>query len=465
MGRDGQHASATRPSSRATPRPRWRRPTSSSRAATSPTARSGAPIEPRAHRRAVAGRQRDGLDARRRCRSPRAAGVAAHAAAARGARAHHRAAPRRRLRRQVRLPLRGATSPRSRARRAPREARLLAPRGVHRPRPPPRGHGHRDRDRREEATARSSRAAASLVLDNGAYCGEGGFFAADRGHARAAARTGSQNVDVDVAPGLHEQPAVRLGARAHGAAGLLGARAAHGRAGRARSAWIRSSCGAASCIDEGDEGPTRPGLRAASACRRRSSGRRDDRLRAGPARRRGDRRRLRLVAVLRRPLRRLREAQRRRLGHDRHRRAGVRHRRRHGAADAGGRGARACSPRTSRSSTRTPTPARGTWARRGSQTTFNNGRAVVAAAERGARAAARRWPPRSWRPPAATSSSSRAPCASRARPTAGHDRRPRAGSGRRCCSATARATCPPRPRSTRRPASAGSAWSPSWRRS
>ena len=100
----------------------------------------------------------------------------------------------------------------------------------------------------------------------------------------------------------------------------------------------------------------------------------------GPARGRGDRHRLRLVAVVRRAVGRVREAQRRRLGHDHHRRAGERHGRGHGAA--------ACSP--PRCSAWTPedfsilyqdTDA-GPWdmGSSGSQTTFNNGRAVIAAA-------------------------------------------------------------------------------------
>ena len=85
---------------------------------------------------------------------------------------------------------------------------------------------------------------------------------------------------------------------------------------------------------------------------------------AGAARRRGDRDRLRLVAVVRRRVGRVREAERRRHGDDRHRRAGERKRRRDGPAAARGRGARDAARTTSRSCTRTPTPARGTAARR-----------------------------------------------------------------------------------------------------
>ena len=116
-------------------------------------------------------------------------------------------------------------------------------------------------------------------------------------------------------------------------------------------------------VKRGDEGPTRQVLRADRRGRDAGAGGRADRLRQGAARRRGDRRRDRLVAVVRHRLGRVREAQRRRLGHDHHRRPGVRHRRRDGAAAAGRRGCWACSRTTSRSSTRTPTPARSTPAR------------------------------------------------------------------------------------------------------
>ena len=82
---------------------------------------------------------------------------------------------------------------------------------------------------------------AKLVLDKGAYCGEGGFL----GQMAAMHACGPYEIEHIVrrgAPELHEQPAVRIGARPDGAAGLLGARAAHGRGRGARSAWIPSSC-------------------------------------------------------------------------------------------------------------------------------------------------------------------------------------------------------------------------------
>ena len=142
----------------------------------------------------------------------------------------------------------------------------------------------------------------------------------------------------------------------------------------------------------------------------------------GPARGRGDRRRLRLVAVVRRALGRVREAQRRRLGHDHHGRAGVRHGRRHGPAAARRRGARHA--------------ARGLLDPLPGHRRRPVGHGLVRLADdvqqrprrdrrrdRGARAAARRRRRPSSRRPRTTSSSSRAPSASRARPT-GRSRSP-----------------------------------------
>ena len=54
----------------------------------------------------------------------------------------------------------------------------------------------RARDRRRGATARSSRGAARLVLDSGAYCGEGGFFA-QLAAMHACGPYVIENVDVD----------------------------------------------------------------------------------------------------------------------------------------------------------------------------------------------------------------------------------------------------------------------------
>ncbi len=145
-------------------------------AATSPTPMQGVPIEPRA---VVAQWQGDRVTIWSSTQVPYVAraGVAHTLADPRVQRARDRAAARRRLRRQVRLPLRGARrSARARG-AAAREARLLAPRGVRRGRPSPRGHGDRARDRRAQRRHARSRGARGSCSTSGAYCGEGGFFA------------------------------------------------------------------------------------------------------------------------------------------------------------------------------------------------------------------------------------------------------------------------------------------------
>ena len=94
-----------------------------------------------------------------------------------------------------------------------------------------------------------------LVLDKGAYCGEGGFFAQMAAmHACGPYKLADRRRPL--VPELHEQPAVVLDPRPHGAAGLLGARAAHGRGGRGASTWIPVELRRRTLIAEGDEGPT-----------------------------------------------------------------------------------------------------------------------------------------------------------------------------------------------------------------
>ena len=113
-------------------------------------------------------------------------------------------------------------------------------------------------------------------------------------------------------PGLLEHDAVRLGARPHGAAGLLGGGAAHGLRGRQAGDGSRR-VPAQDDRPHRRRGPHPPGVRSDRRRRDAGPGGRDDRLRPGPARGRGDRRRLRLVAVVRHRLRRVSEAERRRL--------------------------------------------------------------------------------------------------------------------------------------------------------
>ena len=178
---------------------------------------------------------------------------------------------------------------------------------------------------------------ARLVLDNGAYAADAPFFPAD-GDRCAVGPYRIPNVDLRADLAYTNTHAIRLGARAGRAAGVLGARAAHGR-GRPRGghrpgrvpaeeprAWRATKARPARCS-------SRSAMRESleHAMELIGYGKR-------PARGRGDRRRLRLVAVVRAAVGGAREAERRRLGHDRHRRPGVRHRRGDGAADPGRRG-------------------------------------------------------------------------------------------------------------------------------
>ena len=148
-----------RPSSRATPTPPWRRPTSWSSERYEADMSHAVPIEPHAVVAPVAGRQGDDLvvdpGAVHRPRRRRD-----HARDARVPRPRDRALPGRRVRREVRVPLRGAhrgAGPRRRPARCGSCSRRE--RGVRGARPPPRGPGDRARDRRHAATARSSPAA------------------------------------------------------------------------------------------------------------------------------------------------------------------------------------------------------------------------------------------------------------------------------------------------------------------
>ena len=188
------------------------------------------------------------------------------------------------------------------ARAAGRPVKLVFSRagGVHRARPSARGHGDRARDRR--APRRHARRAARA----------GSCSTAARTAARAASsprwrrctRCGPyeiENVDVDVDARLHEQPAVRLDPRPHRAADLLGASSSTWTSSPRRSSMDPVELRRRTLIEEGAESPTRAGLRPARdasetlerAVELIGYGR-------GAARRRGDRRRLRLVAVVRR---------------------------------------------------------------------------------------------------------------------------------------------------------------------
>ena len=166
---------------------------------------------------------------------------------------------------------------RARARRAAAgEARLLAPRGVLRRRPPARGNGDRARDRRAQRrharrAARAARARQRRLLRRGR------LLRADGGDARARAVRARERRRRVLAR-LLEQPAVLVDPRPDRAAGLLGARAAHGRA--RRRARARSGRAAPPDADRGGlRDPDGPGARADRDEGDARAGGRADRLR------------------------------------------------------------------------------------------------------------------------------------------------------------------------------------------
>ena len=220
----------------------------------------------------------------------------------------------------------------------------------------------RARDRRRGATARIVARRARLVLDGGAYCGEGGFFA-QMAAMHACGPYVIENVDVDSKlVYTNNQPSGSI--RAPTAPQTCWAVEQHMDEVAAALDMDPVELRRRTLIDEGDESPTRQVFGPL--------GMKETLERAveliGYGQELPDNEAIGVACgwwpSFGVRVRRLREAQRRRHRHDRHRRAGERQRRRDGAAAARRAGARACAPRTSRSSTRTPTPGRGTWARR-----------------------------------------------------------------------------------------------------
>ena len=252
----------------------------------------GADRAPRG-RRAMAGRQGHDLvldaGAVRRSRRRRA-----DAPGARGGRAGRRPAPRRRVRREVRPALRGAGRRARPSRPAARPPGPVARGGVHDHRAAPRGDRDGLRDRRD-AGRPSRRAPGEARPGQGRVLRRGRVPRTDGRDARVRAVPDRPHLGRGV-PELHEQPAVRLGPRADGAAGVLGARAAHGRGrGRDRHGPRRPP---PSDADRGRRrGPDATGVRQGRYPGHAREGRRDDRVRPRSARRRGDRGRGRVVAV------------------------------------------------------------------------------------------------------------------------------------------------------------------------
>ena len=186
---------------------------------------------------------------------------------------------------------------------------------------------------------------AKLVLDKGAYCGEGGFL----GQMAAMHACGPYVIDhVFVEAHLNytnNQPSgsVRAPTAPQVCWGLEQHMDEVARAIEMDPVELRRR----TLIEEGAEGPTRQvfdeiGMKQTLERAVEMIG-----YGARAARRRGDRRRGRLVAVHAGAFRRLRAHQRRRQRHDRDRRAGERQRRRDGDADVRRRGAGHAGRRTS----------------------------------------------------------------------------------------------------------------------
>ena len=253
--------SATRRSSRATPTRPWRAPTSSSRAGSSPTPSQGVPIEPRA---VIAQWQGDRVTVWTSTQVPYAA---------RAGVAHVLQIPESHVR--VIVPLLGGGfgakcdfhfegHVAALARAAGRPVKLVFSR-----REEFFAVGHRregmvielETGARKDGTLVARR--GRLVLDKGAYCGEGGFFA-QMAAMHAARPVRDRDRQPRVLPQLLDQPAFVLDPRPDGAAGLLGARAAHGRA--RRGARHRPGRAPAAHARRGGIGdPDRPEARARRA--------------------------------------------------------------------------------------------------------------------------------------------------------------------------------------------------------
>ena len=228
---------------------------------------AGRPDRAARRRRAVAGRQghRLVLDAGA-LRGARRRGP--DAADPRGRRPHRRAAPRRGLRRQVRSALRGPGRGARSCRASDRSSSCSpARRSSARSRSAARASSmefETGATRDGQIVARKAR----LVLDKGAYCGEGGFLG-QMAAMHACGPYDHRRHPRRGLPELHQQPAVRIGPRPDRAAGLLGPRAAHGR-GRPRDRHGSRRAPPPHAHRGGRGGADPPGLREGRACATRS---------------------------------------------------------------------------------------------------------------------------------------------------------------------------------------------------
>ena len=179
---------------------------------------------------------------------------------------------------------------------------------------------------------------ARLVLDSGAYCGEGGFFA-QMAAMHALGPYELENVDVESSLVYsNNQPSSSI--RAPTAPQVCWALEQHMDELAEALGLDPVELRRRTLVETGSVTADGPGARADRDEGDARAGGRADRRRRRPARGRGDRHRVRLVAVLRGERRRVRQAQPRRHRHDRDRRAGERHRRGDGDAAVRGGGAR-----------------------------------------------------------------------------------------------------------------------------
>ena len=156
-----------------------------------------------------------------------------------------------------------------------------------------------------------------LVLDKGAYCGEGGFFA-QMAAMHACGPYKIDNIDIDSYLNYStSQPSSSV--RAPTAPQMCWALEQHMDEVAAAIGMDPAELRRRTLIDEGDQGPDRSGIRGDRRQAGSRSRPRDDRIRTGAARGRGHRHRMWMVAILRLELRRLHQAQRRRHRHHHHR--------------------------------------------------------------------------------------------------------------------------------------------------
>ena len=300
-----------------------------------------------------------------------------NARAARQPCAHHRAAPRRRIRRQVRLPLRGAH--RRPGAQAPSDRCAWCSRAAKSSWRPTGGARAWSSTSPPACatTARSPRAGHWIASTTVPTPPTVGVLPAARGDARSGPyRIPNLYVDAHLVYTNH-QPSGSV--RAPTAPQACWAIESHTDESPRRSPWIRSTSAGST--------PSTPASRAPAARRTCEIGVQqcieDATKMVGYGRALPDDEAIgvadRLVAELRRAVGRVHQARRGRLGTDHHRRTGMRHRLGHDAADAGGRRAGHAARGLQ---ARLPGHGRGPYdmGATGSQTIFNNGRAVVAAA-------------------------------------------------------------------------------------